>query len=237
MTKGVRPAAFNRSRPLAPQAITKMLIHGYCSSTNPWDGQGFTNAYSFLHKSASVTHDTFANLIAQAAQKENLAYFGGIGHSQGGPALLTLHNFYWSGLELAPNGRIIQSVGSPYRGCSAAGSAADLGKRFGVGCGANFDLSRDGSLLWFPTISTEAQRDVYYYTTQYQTGYLINYCNLAMNFILQWPNDGTTEYDYTNVGGTNMGHIKGWCHTTGMSHSPQYQDPSRNAVLNAQAPQ
>jgi len=90
--------------------------------------------------------------------------------------------------------------------------------------------------LWVKTITATAQRDVYYYSTQYQTGYLINYCNLAMNLILEWPNDGTTEEVYTNIGGTDMGHVKGWCHTTGMSHPPQYTDKSRNAILNASAP-
>jgi hypothetical protein len=49
--------------------------------------------------------------------------------------------------------RLIQSVGSPYLGCSGAGSAANLIKVFGVACGANSDLTPDGATLWLATVS------------------------------------------------------------------------------------
>ena len=45
-----------------------------------------------------------------------------VGHSQGGLAALHLRSFYWSGLDLVSGGRVLQSVGSPYQGCSMAGS-------------------------------------------------------------------------------------------------------------------
>jgi hypothetical protein len=96
-----------------------------------------------------------------------------------------LCSYYWSGLELSTGGRIIQAVGSPFMGSSVAGSAADLGKVFGAGCGANFDLTRDGAALWMAGLNhTEAIGDVYYYSTQYETGHLINYCNMAINLLL-----------------------------------------------------
>lgn len=76
-------------------------------------------------------------------------------------------------------GRKIQSIGTPYQGsyrrkfteisgCTAAGSAANLGSAFGVGCGDNFDLSLDGAVLWLSGISSDAKANVYYYTTTYK---------------------------------------------------------------------
>jgi hypothetical protein len=91
-----------------------------------------------------------------------------IAHSQGGLAALHLHNFYFCGLDNAEGGRLIQTVGSPYRGSKAAGFAATLGSIFGVGCGSNNDLSRDGAVIWLSGISMENRKDVYYHTTTYK---------------------------------------------------------------------
>jgi hypothetical protein len=41
------------------------------------------------------------------------------------------------------DGRLIQSVASPYQGNTAAGSTANLGNIFGIGCGSNTDLRFD----------------------------------------------------------------------------------------------
>ena len=50
-------------------------------------------------------------------------------HSQGGLAATHLHAYYWSNLETAKGGRLIQSVGSPYYGSGLAGNLAAIGTR------------------------------------------------------------------------------------------------------------
>ena len=51
-------------------------------------------------------------------------------------------------------------------------------------------------------ISAEYRSKVHSYTTTYQQGtFFGDYCNLAMNLILQWPNDGTTELVYGKLPG------------------------------------
>jgi len=128
MLKGRRPASLVKS--VNASTFDKILVHGYCSSFNYWPIADFTNALQFLDASASITNDAFANLIAQYAINNNLDSFSLIGHSQGGMASLHLHNFYWTGLELTTTGRKIQSLGTPYQGCSAAGTLADIGEFF-----------------------------------------------------------------------------------------------------------
>jgi len=158
------------------------------------------------------------------AQSNGLDSFGLIGHSQGGVVATHIHNFYFSGLEGATGGRLIQSVGTPYQGSTAAANAADLGKVFGIGCGANSDLrsknllksfflpcgsryfisSRDGAANWLSGISSDARKDVYYFTTTYKRNtFFGDYCSAPMNVILQWPNDGVTELKYAKLEGAN----------------------------------
>jgi len=73
-------------------------------------------------------------------------------------------------------GRLIQSVGSPYGGTALAGctfylpnsspaypsalALAGVGGLFGLGCGSNYDLTRDGAKLWSASIPTSATGDV-----------------------------------------------------------------------------
>jgi hypothetical protein len=76
---------------------------------------------------------------------------------------------------------------------------ANLGILFGIGCGPNWDLSTDGARVWLSGISSVTQKEVWYYTTTYSTGSVGDYCSLATNFILRWPNDGTAELDHTNM--------------------------------------
>jgi len=83
----------------------------------------------------------------------------------------------------------------------------------------------------------ETRKAVHFFTTTYEQGtFFGDYCNLAMNIILQWPNDGTTEIKYATLdGATSMGNKQKWCHTTSMKYSPQYTDKARNAEMNAEA--
>jgi hypothetical protein len=123
----------------------------------------------------------------------------------------------------------------------------------------NDDL-QDGAKLWLAGIAADAKQDVFYYTTTYKQNTLFgDYCNLAVNLVLQWPNDGTAEYNYAQLeGATNMGNkevnsfsftsflsfsfrffslsfLQKWCHTTDMSYPAQYTDHERNKEMNEAA--
>lgn len=251
MRNGVNPLA-SRSTSLSPsftpcsrvieRAGSKsalVTIPGYCAGGSPWapNANDFTDAYHFQSESLNVSNDVYAKKVLAYVESLRLDSFGLLGHSQGGVVALHIHNYYFSGLEAASGGKLIQSVGTPYQGCTAAGSAADLGNSFGVGCGSNSDLSRDGAVVWLAGISQDSRKDVYYYTTTYKQGnFFGDYCSAPMNTILQWPNDGTTELKYAPLeGGHNMGNTQKQCHTTGMSYDAQYNDHARNKKISAEA--
>ena len=67
------------------------------------------------------------------------------------------------------NGRVIQSIGSPYLGCPLAGILALIGEAFGILCGNNDDLTYDGAERWASKIPMEKSAEVYYYTTQVES--------------------------------------------------------------------
>jgi len=238
MLEGKRPAFLSSFHNATDAAeATLVLVHGYCSKVNPWvkTADLFTNAQFFLSASQNYAHDKFALTVLEWADK--FGAFSYIGHSQGGPVGLHLKNFYWSGLDLADGGRLLQSVGAPYQGCSGAGTAADLIKIFGLSCGANQDLTKDGSSLWLRGITTANRALVYYYTTTYEQGkFFGDYCNLAVNLVLKWPNDGVAEYDLCQLpGGQNQGNVQGQCHSLDMKYPPQCENRDRNKIMNASA--
>jgi len=237
MREGVPPQGFfNKTNGVSGALV---LLHGYCSSTNPWESSNsdWTNPYFFLNSDASITNDEFSQKVLQYVQDNNIDSFSLLGHSQGGMVSAHISNYYFSGLDKSSGGRKIQSIGTPYQGCSAAGCIANLGSVFGVGCGDNFDLSLDGASLWLSGISTSAQNEVYYYTTTYKQGnFFGDYCSLPMNLILEWPNDGTCELDYSTLdGGNSMGNTQEECHITDLAYPAQYHDSARNQVMNANA--
>jgi len=235
MSFGKRPAELT----VNATAIGLLLIHGYCAGTNPWatNPGDFTNAYYPLWSLANDSHDQYSKRVMQYAQDKGLTGFSLIGHSQGGTVGAHLRNFYWSGLDSVSGGHLIQSVGTPYRGCTGAGSAANLIKIFGVGCGANSDLTVDASVSWLAGIASLVRKDIAYYTSTYQQGnFFGDYCNMAVNMVLEWPNDGVTEESYAKlVGGTYMGNTQKQCHTTDMAYPAQYNDRSRNQEMNRNA--
>jgi hypothetical protein len=242
ITKEMRQG--RRTRPLLSERNATaadgrlILIHGYCAGSNPWPANQFTQAAFFLNANANLNNQAFATKVFDWAEKQNgFPSYGVIGHSQGGMVGVHLLNYFETGLDDATGQRLIQSVGTPFQGCSAAGSAANLGKLFGAGCGSNTDLATDGAKLWLAGISPAARAEVNYYTTTYEQGkFFGDWCNLAMNAVLEWPNDGTTELDNAPIpGGKNMGNTEKWCHTTGMGYPPQYTDASRNSQMNAAA--
>jgi len=215
-----------------------LLVHGYCSGP-VWDVNDFTNAIVFEDYQQSRSNDEFARMIMQFGA--DYSSYAIIAHSQGGLASLHLKTYYWSGLDaLANGGRAIQTVGSPYRGCSLAGMLADLGWLFGLGCGSNFDLSRDGASLWYSKLPKNAggpQSAVTTYLTRYVNNWwFFSNCVTASNLVLSKPNDGTCELNYAKLdAGNAQSTVSGWCHAAGMKYPPQTSDPARNKEMNTLA--
>jgi hypothetical protein len=228
MLMGPRPEASG-----APQGFAGvlMLIHGYCSG-GVWPTSDFSQYAVFQDYNKNRTHDQFANLIRTYGNQ--FSSFGAVAHSQGGAASLHLYTYYWSGLDYSSGSRLIQSVGTPYRGTALAGNLAVLGQIFGAGCGTNWDLTYDGAGLWLSGIPSWARSRVYYSTTAFKdVWWRYDYCHLVTDLFLSDPDDGTTEKWAGQLSGANnMGHKSGWCHTNGMRDPAQYNDHSRNANMN-----
>jgi len=226
-----------------------ILVHGYCASVNPFGKypEDWTNAEFFLNANANIGTDEFSAMVDTYANNNGINSYSVVGHSQGGMVGLHIYNFYFSAMDItmeklklrssADATRLVQAVGTPFQGCTGAGSAANLAKLFGAGCGDNYDLTTDGAQIWLSGISAEARTKIYYYTTTYQLGnWFGDYCNLAVNAVLEWPNDGTTETVFTKLSGaTNLGNTEKQCHTTDMSYPAQYHDRNRNRQMNANA--
>lgn len=239
MRMGPRPTALASAMAMAqqPQAAGSqlVLVHGYCSN-GVWPQAQFTNASTFLDAKQNRSNDQFAQRIAQFASQ--WSSFSTVAHSQGGMAALHLYTYYWSGLDNATGGRVMQSVGTPYQGTNLSGVLAAVGSWFGVGCGTNSDMTYDGAKAWLAGIPADARAKVNYYTTSFaKTNWYTNdYCNAASDLVLNDPEDGTVEQVNAQLpGGVNRGHTTGQCHTTGMRDPAQYLDANRNAVMNANA--
>jgi hypothetical protein len=209
-----------------PKAQSLMLVHGYCSGGNVWPQADFTQPKTtFSDPNANRTHDQFAVLMDQQAQAAGVASFGVVAHSQGGAAALHLLTYYTSGLDRAVGPRRIQSVATPYQGTPLA----SLGS---FACGVNNDMTPAGAATWLAGIPSWARAEVYYWTTS-DSG---SACNFLTSLFLSDPEDGTVEKDRGQLpGGHSMGHVTGWCHTTGMTYPANYTDHARNQEMNAQA--
>jgi len=237
MKMGVNPLKKAENTTNSPSLI---LLHGYCSTDNPFEANSnqFTGASYFLNPKSNIGNDGFSVKVDEHATSLGAVQYSLVGHSQGGSVSLHLQSHYFSGLDHAENGRRIQAVGTPWKGNSAAGSAANLGKLFGIGCGSCNDLTVDGARNWLAGINEEFYIHVFYYTTTYKQGnFFGDYCNMAINALLNWPNDGVTEIKYAELGGTstNCGNKQQWCHTTSMKYPPLYTDNARNAEMNSKA--
>jgi hypothetical protein len=231
MTMGQRPAA----RVAKGVGSRLLLVHGYCSG-GVWPAAQFSNASTFLDANQNRSNDQFARLIRDFGSTWNS--FGTVAHSQGGMAALHLYTYYWSGLDYASGNRLMQSVGTPYRGTNLAGILAALGNWFGAGCGTNDNLTYSGASAWLSGIPSWARAKANYYTTSFRlTNWWTNdYCNFATDLVLSDPEDGTTEQVNGQLsGGVNRGHVTGQCHTSGMRDMAQTQDSTRNAVMNSNA--
>ncbi len=234
MLKGDKPISLQNREKAAGGKL--MLVHGYCSS-DVWGNvqSQFSNYVKFADFNKNRSHDAFARLIDTYG--DNFPSFGIVAHSQGGAAALHLYTYYWSGLDNAGAGRLIQSVGTPYQGTPLAGNLAALGNIFGVGCGYNSNLTVSGGGAWLAGIPTSARSKVNYYTTSFtDKWWRPDWCNFASDLILSDPEDGTTERSRGQVSGAvNRGHKTGQCHTDGMRDMAQTRDSGRNSTMNSNA--
>lgn len=234
MLKGEKPADLKNTEKAAGGKL--MLVHGYCSG-DVWGNvqSQFSDYVKFLDLNKNRSHDAFARLIDSYG--DNFPSFGIVGHSQGGAAALHLYTYYWSGLDNAGSGRLIQSVGTPYQGTPLAGSIATLGAIFGIQCGANTNLTVSGGGAWLSGIPTWARSKVNYYTTSFtKKWWRPDWCNIASDLILSDPEDGTTERSRGQVSGAvNRGHKTGQCHVDGMRDMAQTRDSGRNSTMNSTA--
>ena len=210
-------------RPTAPALV---LVHGYCSGGAVWPPADFTPPkFVFLDPNANRTHDQFAQLIAQQAGAAGLTSFGIVAHSQGGCAALHLLTYYRSGLDAADGARRIQSVASPYQGTPLASLGA-------FACGVNNDMTPAGAAVWLAGIPSWARAQVSYWTTS-NSG---SACSIFTDGFLTNPEDGVVEMFRGQLpGGNSMGHVTGWCHTTGMTNPANYTDHARNQAMDAAA--
>ena len=232
MTMGPRPTEATHAKATGKRLL---LVHGYCSG-GVWPASQFSTASTFLDANQNRTHDQFAQRIKSFGASWNS--FGVVAHSQGGAASLHLYTYYWSGLDNATGNRLIQSVGTPYKGTNLAGILATLGNWFGVGCGNNSNLSYNGAASWLAGIPNSSRAKVNYHTTSFKLGawYVNDYCQFATDLVLSDPEDGTVEQVNAQLpGAVNRGHVTGQCHTTNMRDPAQYLNASRNATMNSNA--
>ncbi len=234
MLQGDKPAHLKNMEKAAGGKL--MLVHGYCSGDawGPVQSQ-FSNNVKFTDFNKNRSHDEFARLIDSYG--DNFPSFGVVAHSQGGAASLHLYTYYWSGLDNAGSGRLIQSVGTPYQGTPLAGNLALIGDIFGIGCGYNGNLTTSGAASWLSGIPTWARSKVNYYTTSFtDKWWRPDWCNFASDFVLSDPEDGTTEKSRGQLSGaSNRGHKTGQCHTEGMRDMAQTRDGGRNSSMSSNA--
>ncbi len=234
MMMGEKPAQVGTTKGYGTKLL---LVHGYCSS-DVWGSYKyqFSNSAKFEDFDQNISHNTFAQRIKEFGLPWHS--YGIVAHSQGGAASLHLYTYSWSGLDYSTSGkRMIQSVGTPYRGTPIAGNLAALGNVFGVGCGYNSNLTTSGAASWLAGIPTWARSKVNYFTTSNtDRWWQYNYCSLATDLFLSDPDDGVIErYRGQLSGATNRGHKTGWCHTLDMNYSGQTSDSSRNYSMSANA--
>jgi pimeloyl-ACP methyl ester carboxylesterase len=162
MRFGVKPTKpLNKQQNVSAEKYNVINVHGYCADVNPWAGSAaFSSALKFLDPLASKSNDDFAAVVIDYVVKNELTSFSLVGHSQGGMIGSHLLNWYWSGLDEVPaNRRFVQAVGTPFKGCSAAGSTAKLGELFGIACGENYDLTPDGAKAWEQDLLPEVWKE------------------------------------------------------------------------------
>ena len=161
-----------------------MLVHGYCSASNAFPTDQFSDYVVFEDFEQARPVDEFATRIDEFAKSQGVDAYSIVAHSQGGMAALHLLTYYNSGLDrvqvsnfytchtmlllvtLQNGGRRIQTVGTGWEGTPLMGELATIAEVFGFGCGKVADLSPDVASRWLSKIPRNKQMEVYYYTTE-----------------------------------------------------------------------
>ncbi|MBG81569.1 MAG: hypothetical protein CMJ39_12795 [Phycisphaerae bacterium] len=213
-----------------------ILSHGYCSDADSWPEADFSGDVSmYINTYQNFTHDEFAlDLFSHGTQYKS---YGIVGHSQGGNAALHLYAFYWSGLDWASDGRLVQALGTPFTGTSLAGDISVLGELFGFGCGVNYDMTYDGATQWLSYIPTVAREATWTWTSTFEDNWWsYDYCHILTDLILWDPEDGVVENSEGDLdGGNNMGTTIGWCHIKNMAEPREVNDTNRSSEMDAEA--
>lgn len=226
------------------------LVHGWCSGVT-WPTSHFGRpgrvggTETFYDPSASRSHDSFARQIRDQGAAHFSDSFTVVAHSQGGAASTHLRAFYGSLLDLSFAPRRIQSMGTPYNGSSlmdyylATGPLGWLIATIFGQCTQSFDLGTLGSQLWLSSLPSWVRSEVYYYRTGFTrpSGFWQKLqfwrwrCNAASFVIPGWDDGVTADWQGVLSGAHNMGTTEGECHTSGMHHSAQTANSSRNDIL------
>ena len=114
--------------------------------------------------SEGIENDRFAQqLLHYSLKHEPDTAFAMVAHSQGGLAALWLYTYYWSGLDAlaAPNGYLIQTLGTPWLGTPIMSEAyiAIIDEYF---CGYVTALSEAGALASLALVPASNQARVRY---------------------------------------------------------------------------
>jgi len=228
---GARRSAAAINCPPNPADVSLVLVHGWCGTPGVSIPEGdFDFAWSFGDTTVSGTGQSteeFAQAIASATEECGIGGtkgFSVIGHSQGGLAALRLHAYLESGLttledDLTAAGltvhgpgsdtnRLIQSIGSPYRGTPLASFG-----QFACSDTADYQtLSAETRMTALMAISmmgvdgVDSSAFVHYYRTdtQHADGYALSIlgigteegvCSILQSGVIPGNDDGVVGYD------------------------------------------
>ncbi|XP_065904311.1 conditioned medium factor-like isoform X2 [Dysidea avara] len=170
MKEGYNPYRIRKSNTSSGETGKLVLLHGYCAGADHFECvlDYFTD-YIVYNKSnhKNMVHDEYAKEVLKDLHDKGVTRFSVYGHSQGGAVATHLYTYYISGIDAVSGGHIVQTLGTPYLGCPLAGLLALIGDTFfGIGCGANGDLTYDGAARWASKLPMDKQLEVYCYTTQ-----------------------------------------------------------------------
>ena len=180
--------------------------------------------------------------------------FSVIAHSQGGLASLWLYTYHWSGLdgEHAPNGYLIQTLGTPWLGSPIFSLAKN--RSAWLACDAPASLSEAGALANLRLVPAANQARVFYTNfwkggrvcrthEEFVDGAHCDWClYLSEPFLLGSMNDGATVAGRLSSLKFGVGYEgnpeKGFCHAVwGLKFrkAPEYLDGRLLGLLNRQA--
>jgi hypothetical protein len=228
------------SRRLLSASHRIFLLHGYCSS-NQWDLADFGGAGIAINtvNNLNMPTLTYAYEAVVFAASQGYAYSSGkscsfAGHSHGGVAAATIYTYWWTCLDNnAGSSYLTASLGSPIYGTALAGNLAAIGEIFGIGCGANYDLTHQGAAEWAAGIPSWARSRHYSVSTTFNDRWWAwDYCHLASDVVLNDPEDGMVERSRAYFGGYAHKHYEGYCHTDAMRDPYQVTEGPIAAFIN-----